>query len=219
MIKAIILDFDDTLCMTMQACYKIDNALVQQLGHPSISKEIYQQTWGLDYDIATSLRAPGIDVNQFRKLLAQELPKYIQSGEYDAISDERIAVLKKLREQGKKVLVLTNRDVLELQHILHPEHKLAELVEAFYYKSNMKYHKPDPRAFAHIESEHRWKPHECVYVGDSVGDAVAAKGAGLHFIASLESGLRKKSDFKSCPVDDFIYHLSELPDAISKIDK
>jgi phosphoglycolate phosphatase-like HAD superfamily hydrolase len=38
-------------------------------------------------------------------------------------------------------------------------------------------------------------PGECVYVGDSPGDAVAAGGAGIPFIACLQSGVRRLDEF------------------------
>jgi phosphoglycolate phosphatase len=53
-------------------------------------------------------------------------------------------------------------------------------------------------------------PDQAVYIGDSLGDAKSAKGAGLHFIASLESGLRTEEDFSSIPVDHFIKKFPEI---------
>jgi phosphoglycolate phosphatase-like HAD superfamily hydrolase len=50
---------------------------------------------------------------------------------------------------------------------------------------------------------------ECVYVGDAVTDAIAANGAGMHFIAVLESGLRQKEDFKKVRVDFFAKKFSD----------
>ena len=114
-------------------------------------------------------------------------------------------------------IVLTSRTAAEMSHLMNPETPLYELVDAFYYKENMTYHKPDPRAFSQIETEHGLKPEECVYVGDQPSDAVAAKGAGLHFVVNLEEGLRTEQDFVEYPVDLFINHLNELPDAVRVI--
>lgn len=86
-----------------------------------------------------------------------------------------------------------------------------------YYKENMQYHKPDPRAFAHIEELHGLKPEECVYVGDQPGDAAAAKGAGLFFIANLEEGIRTREDFTEFAVDDFVDTFAGVPTAISQL--
>jgi phosphoglycolate phosphatase len=82
----------------------------------------------------------------------------------------------------------------------------------------MKYHKPDPRAFDSLLEENSLEAQECVYVGDSLGDAAAAKGAKLHFIASLESGLKSREDFSGYPVDAFIGSFPELAHAVHTLE-
>jgi phosphoglycolate phosphatase-like HAD superfamily hydrolase len=57
-----------------------------------------------------------------------------------------------------------------------------------------------------------------VYVGDSLTDAEAAKGAGLHFIACLEAGIRTRDDFAIHPVDRFIERFADLPEAVKSLD-
>ncbi len=120
---------------------------------------------------------------------------------------------------GLQHFVLSSRNYVEMKHFLDATNPLSVLVDAFYYQDNMQYHKPDPRAFAHIEEEHGLKPAECVYVGDQPGDAAAAKGAGLHFIANLEEGLRTREDFADYPVDAFINRFTELPEAIMELER
>lgn len=58
-----------------------------------------------------------------------------------------------------------------------------------------------------------------MYVGDAISDAIASKGAGLHFIASLESGLRTRKDFADYNVDVFIDTFSEVVAAVSEIER
>jgi phosphoglycolate phosphatase len=218
-IKGVILDFDDTLCLTEQACFDLENEILVALGREPMSRDIHKQTWGLPLFEAIEMRSPGVNVADFRNLFSDKLRQAIDAGEMDKIPEENLAAIDRLVELGKTVLLLTSREKAELEHIMDPEHLLAPRIEAFYYKDNMQFHKPDPRAFDHIEREHGWKPEECVYVGDSVGDAAAAKQAGLHFIASLESGLRTREDFSDYPVDAYISHFTEVVDAVADIEK
>lgn len=90
------------------------------------------------------------------------------------------------------------------------------LVKAFYYRDKIQYHKPDPRAFDELLNEHELSPEHCVYVGDSVSDAIASKEAGLLFVANLESGLRQKENFINTTVDAYI---RSFPDIINIIKK
>lgn len=120
------------------------------------------------------------------------------------IPDDNLQAIDDLLEMDKKVMLLTSREHAALKHMLDPDHDLANRVTAFYYRDNMDFHKPDPRAFQKLIADNYLNPLEAVYVGDSVSDAAAAKGAGLHFIACLESGLRTRQDFKEYPVDAYI---------------
>jgi phosphoglycolate phosphatase len=119
---------------------------------------------------------------------------------------------------GKQLLILTSRTHTELQHMLEPDHHLSGRVANFYYKDVMRYHKPDPRAFGELLRDNHLRPAEAIYVGDSITDAQAAKGAGLLFVASLESGLRTKADFAGQPVDTFIESFPEIVAAVQSFD-
>jgi phosphoglycolate phosphatase len=167
---------------------------------------------------AIELRSPGVDVQKFHKAFQSTFPKAAKSGKLDQVSAKNLRILDELISCGKTLLVLTSRSIVEAEHVMSPSHPLYNRIETFYYKENMKYHKPDPRAFEHIEHEHGWRPSECVYVGDTLTDAESATKAGLYFIASLESGLRNREDFNQYRVDAFIDEFTELPRAISHIE-
>lgn len=217
-ITAVILDFDDTLCLTEQVCFEIENETLLKMGRKPMSRDIHLKTWGTPLFDAMLIRSPGLDIKEFRKAYETDFNTWIESGRLDTVPDKNMKTLAKLQSEGKRLVVLTSREIVELNHVLDPKHILNNHIEAFYYKDNMEYHKPDPRAFEVIEKQHGWKPSECVYVGDSVTDASSAKLAGLHFIASLESGLRKKEDFDDYTVDEFINDFTELPNAIAKLE-
>jgi phosphoglycolate phosphatase len=82
----------------------------------------------------------------------------------------------------------------------------------------MQFHKPDPRAFSGLLNDTGFEPEECVYVGDSLSDAQTANDAGLHFIASLESGLRQEQDFAKLVVDRYVHTFPEVVDAVISLD-
>jgi phosphoglycolate phosphatase len=216
MIKAVIIDLDDTLFMSFEAGFKTVNRLLVEMGRDSVSHETFVKFWGKPIKEAVTLWSPGVDVEAFVEEFVAFFPIAVKDGVMDLLITENLEALRLLKAKGLKLFVLTSRMYGELAHLLEPDHELSECIEKFYYKDNMRYHKPDPRAFEHIEEEHGWKPDECVYVGDSLGDAAAAKGAGLRFVASLESGLRTKNDFADYKVDAFIYKFSELPDIIKQ---
>lgn len=218
MIKAVIIDFDDTLCLSEHLCFDLENEMLALMGRKPQTREIHKQTWGQPLFEVIATRSPGVDIATFRKLVEENITSWVNEGRLDHLSPERLAVLDDILAQGKELHILTSRTHTEAAHLLAPDHTLASRIKTFYYRDNMKYHKPDPRAFEQVLDDHMLKPEECVYVGDATSDAAAAKQAGLHFIASLESGLRTKQDFDAFPVDLFIPDFSALPAAVAQLD-
>jgi phosphoglycolate phosphatase-like HAD superfamily hydrolase len=223
MIKAVILDFDDTTVMSEAACFELENTVLERIGRPPMPRQLHIATWGTPLFEAIIERSPGVDVDEFRTAYEPLIQEFVGAGRLDVVPQEHLDAIEELQKLGKSVLVLTSREASEMAHLLVPNHPLTMMLDGgllgYYHKDNMKYHKPDPRAFAHIEHAHGWLPDECVYVGDSVGDAQSAKGAGLHFVASLESGLRSREDFDGLPVDAFIHRFSDLVEAVKRLDR
>lgn len=218
-VKAVILDLDDTLCLTEAVCFDLENAVLEKIGHPKMLRAVHKANWGKPLFEAILERAPGVDIAAFRKEYVSLNQLWVKSAKFDAIPKENFAALDELIGLDFSLVILTSRTHEELAHLLEPDHDLATRIEAFYYRDNMQFHKPDPRAFAHIEATHSWSPQECVYVGDSIGDAEASTGAGMHFIASLESGLRSKEDFAKYPQTVFINNFTEVVQAVQVLNQ
>jgi len=219
MIKAVILDFDDTLCLTEEICFNLENEVLAKMGRPPIDRKIHLKTWGKPLFEIINTRSPGVDVTEFERLYEGVIRKYIEEGLFDNIPEENMETLRELAKQGLYLAVVTTRTEGEVKHLLGGEHPLTELIRDFYHKDNTKYRKPDPRAFEEVLTDNKLNPSECVYVGDSLGDAESALGAGMYFIASLESGLRYKADFEKYDVSAYIYDFPELLGALQKLDK
>lgn len=218
MIEALIIDIDDTLCLTEAACFEMENETLEAMGRAPMSRDIHISTWGQPLFDAIKIRSPGIDVEAFKEAYHPIIAEYTRSGKLDTIPQENYEALDKLISMGKLLMILTSRTHTELQHLLEPDHLLASRIEAFYYKDNTQFHKPDPRVFDGLLAAHGLAPQHSAYVGDSISDAVATKQAGLHFIASLESGLRQKEDFNGHDVDWFIFHFPEIVEAVADLD-
>jgi HAD superfamily hydrolase (TIGR01549 family) len=218
MIKAVIIDYDDTLCLTEQDCFKLENDALRRMGRDRMPREIHKQTWGQPLFEAISVRSPGIDVEAFKTVYHPLIDEYIREEKLDTIPKANYLALDELTKRGKLLFLLTSRTHGELKHMLEPDHLLSSTIKAFYYKDNMQYHKPDPRAFDELLKENGLRAENCIYVGDSISDAAASKKAGLKFIASLESGLRQKSDFLPGQVDKYIDKFSDIVQAVSELE-
>ncbi len=217
MINALVVDLDDTFCMTEEVCFELENSVLAQLGRAPMDRKVHLKTWGKPLFEVIETRSPGVDVEAFKNLYRNLIAEFIASKKLDSISEDNYQALDSLIDLNKKVMILTSRSRDELRHLLEPDHRLASKIKAFYYRDNMKFHKPDPRAFDLLFHDFKLQPQQCVYVGDSVSDAVAAKKAGLYFIASLESGLRERSDFDGYGVDIFIDRFKDVVEAVQRL--
>lgn len=218
MIKAVILDLDDTLFMSFDSAYIVVNMILREMDAKPLSRKTLAQHWGKPVHQASKDWNLSVPAEEFAERFVAHFPRAVSDGVFDILTPDNLKTLHELKSSGKMLFVLTSRVQGELAHLLDPGHELAEVIDTFYYKDNMKFHKPDPRAFGHIEKDHSLKPSECVYVGDSPGDAAAATGAGLSFIASLESGLRTRSNFDDYPVAAYITEFPQLVSAVKQLD-
>jgi len=196
MLRAVIVDVDDTLCLTEAASFDLENDVLALMGRPPMSRAVHLATWGEPLLVAMPHRSPGLDLRKFADLFPAENQRYLREGRLDVIPPENLEALDILVESGRTIMLLTSRAEAEVRHLLEPGHVLAARVTGGYHQGNTKFRKPDPRVFDELLDETGFRPEECVYVGDSPGDAVAAAGAGLRFIAGLQSGVRRADEFE-----------------------
>lgn len=214
MIKLVIIDFDDTLSLTEEAFFKIENYIAKKMGYQPMKRATHQKNWGQPVKKAISERIPGINPDEFMEMLKKILPSFVKDGRVDVVSDKNIKTLKALKNNGKHLVILTFRTFNEVEHLLDKNHKLNKWIEKIYHADNSKHLKSDPRVFNQILTDFNVQTQEAVYIGDSISDGISAKGAGIHFITLLESGLRTKKDFKSIHVDFFANTFPEILDYI-----
>jgi phosphoglycolate phosphatase len=218
MIEAVVIDVDDTLCMTEEACFALENETLQHIGQPPMSREIHQSTWGKSmYDIMPT-RSPGIDMAAYRQAYAPLFDEFVTSGRLDSVPPENYEAMDELHAAGRALIILTRRTHSEMHHLLDMEHPLADRIDTFYYQETLEHQKPDPRVFDQMLSANDLRPEQCVYVGDKLDDALAANGAGIHFVASLESGLTLPADFSTVKVDRFINKFPEIVAVVAELD-
>jgi phosphoglycolate phosphatase len=195
LIQAVVVDVDDTLCLTEAASFDLENEVLAALGRPPMPREVHLATWGEPLLVAMPHRSPGLDLERFAELFPIVNQRFLAEGRLDVIPPENLAALDRLVADGRTVLLLTSRSEAEVRHLLEPGHALAGRVAGAYHQGNTLFTKPDPRVFDVLLAETGFRPEQCVYVGDTPGDATAAGGAGIGFIACLQSGLRRLDEF------------------------
>ncbi|WP_308285545.1 HAD family hydrolase [Actinoplanes hulinensis] len=219
MIRAVIIDVDDTLCMTEAASFVLENEVLAAMGRPPMTRELHLATWGDPLLEAMPKRSPGLDLDVFGPLFQTTMERYVAEGRLDVIPEENLRALDALIEADRSVLLLTSRAESEVRHMLEPGHAVASRVSGAYHRGNTRYGKPDPRAFDELLAHTGLSPAQCVYVGDSPGDAVAAGGAGMAFIACMQSGVRRLEDFDDRHVTAAIDAFPEVVPVVERLSR
>jgi len=216
-LRAVIVDFDDTLVMSEEACFYLENEALRRIGPQPMTREVHLKSWGIPIAEAIQLRSPGVDVLQYIAPANQVHSEMIASGKIDVVSDENLAVLDSLADDGMQLFIITSRTEDEARHLMDDTHHVGSRFAHIYHAGNSTHVKPDPRVFDSLLSIYQLRPEECLYVGDSPSDGVAAKGAGILFVACLESGLRTPEDFSAIKPDYSINHFSEIIDIVKHL--
>jgi len=219
MIKLILVDFDDTLCLSEEACFHLENEIAAKLNFPPMSRTTHQANWGKPLKDAIVERIPGIDADAFMSLFSEVSKKHILEGSFDHVSEENLNILRQLKEKGYKVVIQTSRQHCEVEYLISDKSPVMPIVDGFFYQERSQYKKPDPRVFILPSTTFDVAFDEMVYVGDAFTDVQWCKAAGIHFIASIESGLRTKEDFEKLGAKWFITKFSELPTRIEELNK
>ncbi|WP_436527296.1 HAD family hydrolase [Actinoplanes sp. HUAS TT8] len=217
MIRAVVVDVDDTLCLTEAASFALENDVLAAMGRPPMPRDVHLATWGETLLDAMPHRSPGVDLDRFAGLFPEWHQRYLADGRLDVIPPENLQALDELIRNGHTVLLLTSRTASEVGHLLDPGHVLAGRVTGAYHQGNTRFRKPDPRVFDELLAETGLAPDQCVYVGDSPGDALAAGGAGIRFIACLQSGVRRLADFRPDYVSAAVDTFPEIVSAIKNL--
>jgi phosphoglycolate phosphatase len=218
-IRAVIVDVDDTLCLTEAASFDLENEVLVRMGRRPMSRAVHLSTWGEVLLDAMPHRSPGLDLHRFAELFPAVHREYLTAGRLDVIPPENLEALDTFVSQGRTVLLLTSRAEAEVQHMLAPDHVLARRVSAAYHQGNTRFRKPDPRVFDELLTETGFAPGECVYVGDSPGDAVAAGGADIRFVACLQSGVRRLDEFDPRYITASVDAFPDLVSVVARLEK
>ncbi|MFI6924485.1 HAD family hydrolase [Nonomuraea spiralis] len=218
MIRTVVVDVDDTLCLTEAACFELENEALARIGRDPMSRAAHVATWGRPLHEAMPMRSPGLDLAAYLAAHHTLLREYAAAGRVDVVPQANLRTLDELNAAGREVMLLTSRTEAEMEHLTAPGHVLDGRLAAVYHAGNTRFGKPDPRAFDELLAETGRDPRECLYVGDSPTDAQAATGAGLRFVACMQSGLREPADFAPHPVDAFIDAFHDLAGAVTRLE-
>ena len=180
---ALLFDLDGTLLDTVPDLAAAANRMLAALGRPALSVELISTFVGRgigrlverallgsrDGQVEDAVRAPALAL--FEGFYAEESGR--RSRPYPGVTD----ALTRLRDTGLPLAVVTNKAAAFTQPLL-ADTGLLPFFAVVVSGDTLPWKKPDPRPLLHACSELGVAARDCLFVGDSVHDVEAARGAG-----------------------------------------
>ncbi len=207
--KAIIFDFDDTL---------VESRLQKWAQHKHVAKKFYnidlqdeeiRQHWGKPFHELISILYKNSDnIENMDKAIISTKEDFLKNCYQGAME-----MIKEFIHQKVEIGVLSAANT---PHLVEDLTRFDFPITKFFCiqgADQTKVHKPNPQVFKPIFEKIKEKginPSEILYVGDSLDDFEASKGAGIDFIG-VATGLYSKEDFQNKGVNIVLSKINELP--------
>jgi putative hydrolase of the HAD superfamily len=242
-IRAVLFDFGHTLVdfhrtqEALQEAYEQIRARIEATAYmevPELLDLIERVAGGVDRMVAESYaegRMEELDpATLFRETLGGigfDLPDdtidHIVALDHSAYSNshtvepEVLATLRELRADGLRLGLVSNVSLLpNLMRADLDRLEIGPLLDMSVFSSEVGVRKPDPRIFREALARVGAEPGESVFVGDRLYDDVSgAQAVGMRAIQTRQ--FRTEDDPRFHP-DAVIEHLSELPNALRRLD-
>ncbi|AEX54239.1 putative haloacid dehalogenase-like hydrolase [Rahnella aquatilis CIP 78.65 = ATCC 33071] len=95
---------------------------------------------------------------------------------------EVIALFQKLREEGHRVVVLSNTNRLHLDFWPHHYPEIEANTDAMYLSQNLGMRKPEPEIFLHVLEKEGFTADQAVFFDDVAENIEAARAAGIEAV-------------------------------------
>ncbi len=228
MIKAVIFDLDHTLYdrrKTVLAAAPVFRRRLAEFLRPDITDEVFSEAWlaaETNEENHVRLGYPGILDELIEKGMFAVPPTkeqylavfYPTLAEHIVMCPDVYDALRRLREQGHKIALLTNGYV-KFQNLKLSYTELRDYMDLTMVSEEIGFSKPDGRAFLTACRRLGVRTDEAVYVGDQIYiDMCGARGAGLKTVWIPYVGTWPDD---LTPPDRIIHTFAELPAAIKDL--
>ena len=214
-IDTVIFDLDGTLLYTIEDLAASTNHALQQYG--MTERTLSEVTAFVGNGVAKLIEravVPGTDKELFDKVFAEFKKHYaVHNLDHTRPYPGIIDMLTKLKEQGYKVAVVSNKLQSVTQSLC--EHFFGELVMLAVGDNPNMVKKPEADMVNEALYRLERSRANAVYVGDSEVDIETAKNSGMKLIM-VEWGFRKRTDMEKLGAECFIDEPDKIFDVLKK---
>lgn len=207
--RAVLFDFDFTLADSAEGIVVCMNHALGRLGLPPAPSDAIRRTIGLDLRTALGILAG----EEWRSREDDFLEHFVRKADEVMVASTSFLpgaarVLRTLHDAGYRVGVVTTKYRHRVKDALERD-GLRALVDVIVGADDVPQPKPAPDGLLQAAGSLGIPTGDCVFVGDSEVDAMAARAAGVAFVAVL-SGTTEEEVFAGYPVKAVLGGVGEV---------
>jgi len=219
-LESLIFDLDGTLIDSVGVYYVMMESVFERLHWPRVSREAMRKAikddgfeWGLVLP-AGSGRSEEELIAEARVVIRDMYPRVFEDEVEMVPGAEHL--LKKLHERNVKLGLVTSTlgRFIEFKLIPLKKRGLSELFQSVITLDDVKNRKPSGDPLLECARRLGENPEKCAYVGDTTGDIVAGKAAGMRTIGVL-TGLDDYQALKGEDPDMILDSVSQLQEQLN----
>ncbi|MCQ9617604.1 phosphoglycolate phosphatase [Paenalcaligenes niemegkensis] len=212
--SAVLLDLDGTLVDSIPDIAAAANAMLVDLGRNELSLQVITSFVGKGTDVLvqrTLLHDSGestfdaIEYEQARTLFAQHYESV--NGEKSIAYDGVFEGLSAFKAMGCKLAVVTNKPIGFTIPLLN-KLRLASYFDVVVGGDTTPEKKPHPLPFTYACEQLNIAPGQCLAVGDSINDALAARAAKIDVLV-VPYGYNEGIDVQTLDVDGIVSSIAD----------
>jgi len=195
-LKTIIFDFDDTLIFSTQQHVESFKSAANKYGLSINEKEITKLFGKPVLEILKQV-FPDINTSQLEKIKDEKEKRY-----EEIIQEKKPKLLKGvtqllqyLSKHDFNIGILSSDSIVNIKLILE-KNKISNYFDKIMGSEDSKSHKPQPNGLLKIAKKMKSRADECIYIGDSKYDMMAACNANMIGIG-VATGHYSKTELKS----------------------
>jgi len=194
MIKAVIFDLDGTLLDSVETIYEVWMKFCDRLNLKRLDLNSFRNSYDTDWlEFSRLILQKDISVGTKEHFLWMDI--------YNELRDKIVLhpgmkdFLRRLKEENYKIALVTGGNKDRVRKEL-ARFGILDFFDVIVAHEDAPIPKPSPLGLLTAAKKLDVSPHECVYIGDMMGDVVAARNAGM-FAVAVDWGFHEKNQLRS----------------------
>ena len=220
-IQAALLDLDGTLVDSIPDLARAANAMRIKLALPPLHQELIAQFVGkgIDHLVRRAMTGGDNDASVTDGAFSVARDHFVDAyhqvnGDHATVFEGVIDGLKAMKTAGIRLAVVTNKPSVFTEQLLI-QTGLRSFFDAVVSGDTCPTKKPDPGPVLHACALLDAEPANCIFIGDSINDALAAQAAGMPVLV-VPYGYNEGNSVQNLKVNDIVESIVEAAQWIER---